>query len=327
MSSRSVAASWTWPRYASATSRLARMDAGSPSAMTLTEVEHVDVVAHVEHERDVVVDQQDARAGEADVADPVAEPLALGGVEAGRRLVEQEDLRFGRAGAGDRHELALALAEVTGVAVAEVGDADEVERTLHGAVLGRALDAERRGADVLLDAEVVVELERLERASEAAAHALVRPEAVDPRAVEHDVRRCLGEAGDRVDRARLAGAVGADEPDDAAGRHPQRQVVDRDHAAVLDRDVLDLEHDGCVAVRAQCGRYAVGRAPRPVRRRSASASAPVPRRRLRHAANLSASSWPPAASPSGLRMSVTITSTPLMTTKMSPLRSIHLAER
>ena len=50
--------------------------------------------------------------------------------------------------------------------------------------LGGALDAERRGADVLLDAEVVVELERLEGAGEAAAHALVRPEAVDPGAVE-----------------------------------------------------------------------------------------------------------------------------------------------
>ena len=62
-----------------------------------TEVEHVDVVAHVEHERDVVVDEEDAGAGEADVADPVAEPLALGGVEAGGRFVEEQDLRFGRA--------------------------------------------------------------------------------------------------------------------------------------------------------------------------------------------------------------------------------------
>ena len=83
-----------------------------------TEVEHVDVVAHVEHERDVVVDQEDAGAGDADVADPVAEPLALGGVEARGRFVEEEDLRVGRARAGDGHELALALAEVAGVAVA-----------------------------------------------------------------------------------------------------------------------------------------------------------------------------------------------------------------
>ena len=99
--------------------------------------------------------------------------LALGGVEAGGRLVEQEDLRVGGAGPGDGHELALALAEVTGLAVAQVGDADEVERTLHGAVRGRALDAEGGGADVLLDAEVVVELERLEGTGEAAAHPLV----------------------------------------------------------------------------------------------------------------------------------------------------------
>ncbi len=162
-----------------------------------TEVEHVDVVAHVEHERDVVVDQEHAGARDADVADPVAEPAALGGVEAGGRLVEQEDRRVGRARPGDGHELALALAEVTGVAVAEVGDADEVERALHGAVRGRALDAEGRGADVLLDGEVVVELERLEGTSEAAAHALVGPEAVDPLAVEQHAPSALAKPGDR----------------------------------------------------------------------------------------------------------------------------------
>ena len=84
-----------------------------------------------------MIDQQDAGAGDADVADPVAEPAALGGVEAGSRFVEEEDRRVGRAGSGDGHELALTLAEVTGVALAQVGDADEVERTLHGAVAWR----------------------------------------------------------------------------------------------------------------------------------------------------------------------------------------------
>ena len=49
----------------------------------------------------------------------------------------------------------------------QIGDADEVERALHGAVFGGTLDAVRRRADVLLHAEIVVELERLEGAGEA----------------------------------------------------------------------------------------------------------------------------------------------------------------
>ena len=114
--------------------------------------------------------------------------------------------------------------QVAGVAVAEVGDADEVERALHGAVAGVALHAERGGADVLLDGEVVVELELLERAGETAAHPLVRREPVDACAVERDRARGLGEAGDRVDGAGLAGTVGTDEADDAAGGHAQRDV-------------------------------------------------------------------------------------------------------
>ena len=41
-----------------------------------------------------------------------AEQLALGGVEAGRRLVEQHQLRVGGQRPGDADQLALAVAEV-----------------------------------------------------------------------------------------------------------------------------------------------------------------------------------------------------------------------
>jgi hypothetical protein len=73
-------------------------------------------------------------------------------------LVEQHDVRVGGSGPRDRHELALALTEVARVALAQVGDADEVEGLSHRAVAGVAPDAERRGADVRFDGEVVVEL-------------------------------------------------------------------------------------------------------------------------------------------------------------------------
>ena len=57
------------------------------------EVEHVDVVAHVEHQAHVVVDEEHGHVAFEEVTEVVAEQLALGGVEAGGRLVEQQQLR------------------------------------------------------------------------------------------------------------------------------------------------------------------------------------------------------------------------------------------
>ncbi len=60
---------------------------------------------------------------------------------------------------------------------------------------------------------------------------------------EHDlarVRRLL--ADDHLEQRRLAGAVGADDADDGAGRHQEAEVVDQQALAELLGDVLELEH-------------------------------------------------------------------------------------
>ena len=125
------------------------------------------------------------------LADPLAEPGPLGAVEAGGGLVEQQDVGLGDAGPGDGDELALALAEVAGGPVAQRADADAVERGGDGVVAVGAGGAEGGDADVLLDREVVVELERLERAAQAGAHPGVRLE----------VRRCPSPSSWTVPRA------------------------------------------------------------------------------------------------------------------------------
>ena len=138
----------------------------------------------------------------ADVADALAEPLALGGVETGGGLVEQEDLRVGGAGPCDRHELALALAEVAGLAVARAS----AMPTRSSAACDRAVPVAHRctpnAAALTFSStrEVVVELERLERAGEAARGRWCVGEPVDAVAVEHHRARGPGEAGDGVDR-------------------------------------------------------------------------------------------------------------------------------
>ena len=86
-------------------------------------------------------------------------------------------------------------------------------------------------------------VQRLERAAEAGAgplrpgrrRASSTPSRSTPPATS-------GEAGDGVDDRRLAGAVGADQPGDLAGRDREREVVDRGDAAVAHGDVLHLEH-------------------------------------------------------------------------------------
>ena len=90
------------------------------------------MVAHAEDQVHVVVDEQQGGPGGPDVADPLAQPHALRRVEAGGRLVEEQDRRLGHARPRDRHELALAGFEVDGDQVG--GAVDEDDHAIPGGV-------------------------------------------------------------------------------------------------------------------------------------------------------------------------------------------------
>ena len=74
----------------------------------------------------------------------------------------------------------------------------------------------------------------------AAAHEIVGREPVDPLALEQD--RALGhlaalgvkEVGDRLERRRLAGAVGAEQRDDPALRHAERHALQDERDRIVD---------------------------------------------------------------------------------------------
>ena len=191
----------------------------------------------------------------------LAEERALGRVQPGRRLVEEEYLRFGDTRACDRHELPLALAELAGRPVAQVLDADARQRPADRVVAMVAVGAEHRDAQVLLDRQVVVQLDGLERPGHAGAHPGVRRQARDVGAAEADLAARRREAGDRVDHAGLAGTVGTDEADDRAGRHVERHVRDRHHAAVADGQRLHLQRGPAdrIGHRRRVGRAVGGR--------------------------------------------------------------------
>ena len=78
-----------------------------------------------------------------------------------------------------------------------------------------------------MHAEIVEQLDRLERPAHPGPGPLVRAEPVDALSAEGD--RSLGtgnEAAERVDRGRLAGAVGSDEAHDRVVGDRDRHVVD-----------------------------------------------------------------------------------------------------
>ena len=75
------------------------------------EVEHVDVVRHLEHVREVVADDDDADTSVGKAPHKRQHLFGLRDAERGRRLVEDDHLRLLQHGASDRHGLALAAGQ------------------------------------------------------------------------------------------------------------------------------------------------------------------------------------------------------------------------
>jgi hypothetical protein len=85
----------------------------------------------------------------------------------------------------------------------------------------------------------------LEHAADAHRDDLVRAAAGELDIAEPDAaRRRPRDAGDAVQQRALAGAVRADEPDDAARGHRERDVLERVHAAEAHADVVHHERGG-----------------------------------------------------------------------------------
>ena len=124
-------------------------------------------------------------------AQPVAEPQALGRVEPACGLVEQQHAGLRDQRPGDRHQLAPALGQLARGPIGDIVEAEQSERGRDVAASGRAA---RRGReaddDVLADRQVVVEIDRLEGAPEAGADPLgagFRPSSASPPSVMEPV--------------------------------------------------------------------------------------------------------------------------------------------
>ena len=173
-----------------------------------------------------------------EAADLLPERGAALDVEAGRRLVEEEDLR--RVDEGEREvEPPLHPAGVAAdLAVGRLREADALEQELAapGALGPRDALQRRLQAQVLAAGEQRVERRLLERGADRGPHLRALADDV---VAGHGRRagRRREEGREHVHRRRLAGAVGAEESVDLAGVHDE---VDPVHGA---RALLELAHE------------------------------------------------------------------------------------
>ena len=171
-------------------------------------------------------DQGDALALEPE--EPVPQDVPGLGVEARRRLVEEQDLRVVDEGPGDRQAALHAAGERLDRVRAALGELGEVEELVGALTDHRPRQPEVAPVDVevLLHGDLHVEVVLLRAVAEAGPHRCAvgdRVEAEDPQLA---AARGRGR-GDHLHRRGLAGAVGPEEAEGLSLRHLDVDGVDR----------------------------------------------------------------------------------------------------
>ena len=189
---------------------------------------------HEQPEREVVPDRRE-RADEL---------VRLGLVQAGGRLVEQQERRPRRERPRDPEAALLAVRQPAGRPVAAILEAQSREQLAGQARAPRASRPRRSAAASTFSNTLRPENRRTSwkvrtRPARAISADVQRRDLL---AAEHDGagRRPL-EAGEHVDERRLAGAVRADQPEDLALPQLEVDAVERLDAADVHADVSRLE--------------------------------------------------------------------------------------
>ena len=211
------------------------------------------------HERDAVAalrlvhemggDEDGHAVAAREIDQALPEGVARDGIDAGGRLVEDQDV--GRMDHRHGERQALADAERQGVGQGAV-DVGEVEARQHIGDTGRdpvGGHGEEAGVqvEVLPNRQLAVEREGLRHVADAAAHIHVL--GVDR--VAEEVRRalaCLQKACQHLHRRGLAAAVGAEEAEDLALVDAEADVLHGGEIAEAFRQVARLDGDVAIAV-------------------------------------------------------------------------------
>src|SRR5262245_4801537 len=210
-----------------------------------------DLVAVVEDEHDlaqshddlhVVLDEQHGLALAAQTAHGVEQVVEKGAVDAGRRLVEQDQRRIAHEHPHELDELLLAIVQVAGVLAGQLLELHEGEQ-LAAPTLGDGPIAPGHDQEIFERRELGKHAGHLKGAAHALHRDLPRLQAVDALPLEENPAGVTAlDAGDAVEHRRLPGAVRADEAVDPSGLEAQRDPVDRRDAAEALLDGIELEH-------------------------------------------------------------------------------------
>ncbi len=190
-----------------------------------------------------VRDVEDCLALRGELLQQIFEETGGDDVEAGERLVEDEQLGIVQQGGGDEDALLHALGVERDGRVAPGFEAEQGEEPV-GLEVDEGLGQVAQAADeleVLEAGEVGVDVGLLGDVAEGGAVGLEI--VADALAFEeHLAVGGLEEAGDDLDGGGFAGAVGTDVADDLAGTEAKADVVDGGKATIAFGESFDLEH-------------------------------------------------------------------------------------
>ena len=211
-------------------------------------------VGHLEHLGRELLHHQDRQALPGDAAEDLVQLLDHLGRQAHRQLVDEQDRRVHRQGAGHREHLLLTAGELARQLGAALGEARELLEGLLQDVRV-AGTGEAGHLEVLGDGEVREDAPPLGDHAQPAADQALGRDAGDRMAV--DRRRALRRRqlpGHDLQRGRLARAVGPEHRADFAGPDGEADVLQHVDAAVPGGHAVELYGDRPVGFRPRTGR-------------------------------------------------------------------------
>ncbi|MGX1297675.1 hypothetical protein AB7M75_007583 [Bradyrhizobium ottawaense] len=248
------------PRYAATTSGVLLHFGGRAHRQHPSIIQRDDAIGDAVDQRHVVLDHQHGDAELAlHVADPERHVVGLLDIEAGRRLIEQDQLRLRAQRARQLDHLAHAIGQAGDQLIAIGFEIEELDDLLDPAAMHLLVGPHARQEQELLpelrgrvpvtaDQEVgehgrvLEQLDVLEGAGDAELGDVVRRLFGDILILEEDAARGRPvDPRDQVEDRALAGAVGTDNREDLALLDRERDRVDRFQPSEMQRQILGAE--------------------------------------------------------------------------------------
>ena len=225
----------------------------------LAVIKHQDAVGEVHHHLHVVLDQHHRDTGIGDLAHQMVDLDGFLGVEAGGRLVEEDQARLHGQGAGDFETLERAVGHAVGTGLGKLFETDEAHqlkgflahfivaapqcRQTQGG-LDQVTVQSQMGAnhDVLDGAHVHADLQVLESPGDTARRQFIGGFAANRLAIQLDLAGSwFINAGNQVEQRRLARPVGADHRIDDTGVDIEADILYSLDAAEVNGEIANFE--------------------------------------------------------------------------------------